>query len=679
MTAVFGPPGSKRRSKRLLVLTLLTASVFAVLFVSASSGTLAGGSTFESGDGNLAVNTAGLHDWNSPVDTITCPNTTPGSGTNCGLDLVKNDPNASTDNSFGQGSKNDDPTPTVVSGQIPPSKDDLQRFYVNQEKVGGNDYLYLAWERSNLLGSAHMDFEFNQSQTLSGNGVTPVRTAGDILIDFDFGGSGVPVLVRHGWITTGTASTDCESSNTLPCWAKAVTLGANAEAQVNSGPVVDTNPPGAPRTLDGNTKNGINSTFGEAGINLTGSGIFQAGVCQHFGSAYLKSRSSGNSFTSELKDFIAPIPVNISNCGQLIIKKVTIPSPDPTDTSFDYTLDDGPLTNAGVPKNFSLKNGEDNATVVFAGNSYSAAETLPAGWTLVSATCDNGSGTLSGTTLSSISVAADADTTCTFTNRAQGTIIVEKITDDGNGAFGFTSGTLTPASFTLTTTAAGAGGKDSRTFSHLDAGTYDVAETVPAGWNLVSSTCDDGSAPSAIGLGAGETVTCTFHDARERGAILVTKTRKHKADGSGDHPHAGVTFTVTGGELPAAGVTGVTNASGQVCFDNLLLSSFAGNYTVTETVPSGYHAVGNASKTVSVSAESAGCGAGASPAGVSFQNMPLTDLTITVDSQVDGGTASTIDCGDAGDPVSTGANGDGSKSKLNLEPGTYACTVVIDP
>ena len=47
--------------------------------------------------------------------------------------------------------------------------------------------------------------------------------------------------------------------------------------------------------------------------------------------------------------------------------------------------------------------------------------------------------------------------------------------------------------------------------------------------------------------------------------------------------------------------------------------------------------------------------------GGGFVNVPLTDITVSVNSQVDGGTASTIDCGDAGDPVSTGANGDGSK------------------
>ena len=89
---VLGPSGSGRRKTRLLILTALLGTAFAVLFVTASTATLSGGSTFESGDGDLAPNTStppAAHDWNSPVETITCPNTIPGTGTNCGLDLVK--------------------------------------------------------------------------------------------------------------------------------------------------------------------------------------------------------------------------------------------------------------------------------------------------------------------------------------------------------------------------------------------------------------------------------------------------------------------------------------------------------------------------------------------------------------------------------------------------------------
>ncbi len=641
------------------------------------------GGTFEDADGNLAPNNATPplpHDWNNPIQPIVCPSA-PGAGTNCGLDWV----NSGSDNSLGIGSKEDDPCPSIVTGQIPPSKDDLSRFYVNLEQqttsTGGKLlFLYLAWERSNLLGSAHMDFELNQSAATCANNVTPARTAGDMLIDFDFGGSGLPVLAVHRWITSGNASTDCEASNTLPCWNKAQTLsGSEAEAAVNSAPVTDTNPPNAPFTLDGNTKNGINSTFGEAGIDMTDSGIFPSNVCVNFGQAWLKSRSSGSSFTSEMKDFIAPIALRVSNCGEIKIQKVTDPSPDSTNSSFNFHLDDGALTNVGLPVDFSLKNGGSFTQTVFAGNSYSAAETsLPTGWDFVTASCDNGSGTLGGSSLTGISVSIDTLTTCTFTNRARGTIIVQKITDDQTGSFGFTSGTLPSSPFTLTTSAANTAA--SQTFGNLLLGTYDVAENVPAGWDLVSKACDNGNNPATISLGAGQTITCTFHDAPQKGAILVTKTAKNAALGAGDHPVAGVTFTVTGGELAAAGVSKVTDANGKACFDGLVLSSFVGNYTVKETVPAGYSA-DNPTATVTVVAKST-CGDG-NEVLAPFHNTPLTDISVSVNSEVAGATASTIVCKASDNSTvasgSTNSSGDGTVSATGLKPDTYTCTIVVDP
>ena len=139
-------------------------------------------------------------------------------------------------------------------------------------------------------------------------------------------------------------NSQCFSANSLPCWGNRVNLSAAgfAEGAVNNVTVTD---PIANVSLPA-------GTFGEAAINLTAAGVFPAGTCEAFGSAFLKSRSSA-SFPAELKDFIAPQPVNISNCGKIIIKKVTIPSPDPTDTSFSYTAGGG-LT----PTSFSLKNGE---------------------------------------------------------------------------------------------------------------------------------------------------------------------------------------------------------------------------------------------------------------------------------------------------------------------------------
>ena len=63
----------------------------------------------------------------------------------------------------------------------------------------------------------------------------------------------------------------------------------------------------------------------------------------------------------------------------------------------------------------------------------------------------------------------------------------------------------------------------------LPAGTYNVTETVPAGWDLTSATCSDGSPVTAIDLSVGETVTCTFTNT-ERGHILVDKVAEPAAD-----------------------------------------------------------------------------------------------------------------------------------------------------
>jgi hypothetical protein len=631
-------------------------------------------SSFDAGDGNLVVNDE-AKDWaNIGID---CP---PGSVKGCGLDK----PTGQTDDSFGQGTKEDTPAPVVVDGSIPNNKSDLLRFYVANERENNKEFLYLAWERvQEPNGTTNMDFEFNKRQCTPGgsdpdcsaNGLTPIRSEGDVLIKYDLAQGGVnPVLGFHRWVTSGDPAQVCEANNSVPCWGKVQSLGGNFEGSINqagnnppAGVVVDPIAPNAPRNLS-------TRTFGEAAINLTDSLILPSNTCASFGSAYLKSRSS-DSFTAALKDFIAPIPVNISNCGKIIVRKVTDPSPDPSDpdASFGFTLTGGP---SNLNQSFSLSNGQSHDSGdLFAGNGYAAAEVnVPSGWTLLGGTCDDGS------PVGNIDVSVGETVTCTFTNQARGNIIVEKVTSDGSGAFNFTSGTLTPSAFTLTTTAAGAAGKDSKSFLSLSPGTYDVAETVPAGWNNTSATCDDGSAPGSIGLSAGETVTCTFVNAREKGAILITKTRKHAASGAGNHPHQGVTFTVTGGELPAGGVTVVTDALGQGCVGGLVLSSFAGvgNYTVTETVPDGYS--GEAAKIVTVDNEAACADDPYLGESVSFLNTPLTDLSVSVDSQVPGGTSSDIECKLGSTVVGSAGPGDDLNLDLeDLEPGVYVCTVDIDP
>jgi len=663
MTAVRKELRKRRRPLFWVAFLILAAGL---VFVVTSGAVQLPGSNFEAADGNLKVDGASpALDWANVVES-----------------RKTDKPSGTQDDSFGQGTKEDTPVPTVVNGSIPNNKSDLLNFGVYTETNSSGRFINLFWRRVQApTGTTNMDFEFNQSSVISSNNSTPVRTAGDVLIQYDLANGGTnPILSASRWVTTGAAS-QCEASNALPCWNHKVNLTAAgvATGAINTTPILAADSDGL-GAMDART-------FGEAQVDLAqlGGG---AGHCIAFGSAYLKSRSSA-SFTAEVKDFIAPETVNINQCGSVIIRKVTDPSSDPATTQFGYTKSIN--TDPSTANTFTLGDGQNksyNGTVL-QGNGYTVNEdTIPSGWEFVSIDCSASSGvtpSISGAQITfDINDPSDV-LDCTYHNRARGTIIVQKITDDGSGAFDFTSNTLSPSPFTLTTSGAGAANKDSRTFSNLIPGTFDVAETVPAGWNLVGTpSCSDSSPVSAISLQAGETVTCTFHDARKKGAIDIEKLRKHAASGAGNHPHAGVTFTVTGGELPAAGVTAVTDANGHACVNGLVLSSFVGNYTVTETIPSGYHLSGTNDRSVAVTDESAGCGpespAPASPdADIQFVNIPLTDITVSVNSQVDGGTSSTIDCGDAGDPVSTGANGDGSKSKLNLEPGTYTCTVVVDP
>jgi hypothetical protein len=106
-----------------------------------------------------------------------------------------------------------------VIGAKAPNKDDMKRVYLSTKNVGGNIYLNLAWVRipqNTTSASAHVAFEFNKGSTPCGSGGLVNRTAGDMLIVYDFeGGGGAPVLTLRRWVTSGA----CEiSSNSAPCW-----------------------------------------------------------------------------------------------------------------------------------------------------------------------------------------------------------------------------------------------------------------------------------------------------------------------------------------------------------------------------------------------------------------------------------------------------------------------------
>jgi hypothetical protein len=364
----------------------------AATFFIAGAGATIGASTFEGNDGNLVVNGgAGAHDWNN------APNL------HVGQDL----PTGTGDNSFGQGAKEDNVNTTVVSGSIPNSKADLGRFGVSSEVIGGDTYMYLAWARENQSGTTNFDFELNQAAqpdlTTPGAKVLN-RTAGDLLINYAFqGGSNTPTLTKYhwggsNWINDGTIASGCSEGAT-----NSVTISENL------GGLTAVSRPA--------------QQFGEAAINMTCAGIIPSGSCETFADIYVKSRSS-TSFTSEIKDFIAPIPVSLSNCGEIIIKKHT--DPRGVNQSFGYTTTSP--SGSGYPASFNLNDTGNSAGGDSAGNtkdvaslqpgSYSVTEGAnPNGFSFGSLSCTGGgANTSTSGKVATIGLDANEVVTCTYVN-----------------------------------------------------------------------------------------------------------------------------------------------------------------------------------------------------------------------------------------------------------------------
>jgi hypothetical protein len=527
------------------VVASIAIGTLAVFIVGSASAV--GASNFESADGNLVVNTAGNHDW------VNAPS----------LSFAQDLPSGTHDNSFGQGTKEDNSNVTVVAGSIPNSKADLARFAISGEQIGNDTYMYLAWSRENQSGTVNFDFELNklaQPDLTTAGAKVLNRSVNDLLINYAFqGGSNTPTLTKYhwngsSWTNDGVISSTCSDGAT-----NGVTVSENL------GGLTGVNRPA--------------QQFGEAGINLTCAGIVPSGSCESFGSGYVKSRSS-TAFTSEIKDFIAPVALNFHNCGKLTIIKHT--NPRGLDQSFGYT------TTGGLsPSTFSL----------------------------------NDSGNTTG---------------------------------DSTG--------------------------NTQVFDNLHPGTYTVTEDAdPAGFAFNHVTCvgtggsSSGRVATAV-IASGSDITCTYVNDQQLGAIQVTK----ETTKNGNAPLAGATFSVTG---PGGfSTTLTTGADGTDCVDGLAF----GDYTVTETgAPSGYNLDDTSGHTVSVNVNT-DCAGSPQGIGAAFLDTPLTDITATATSQATDGTASHIVCKDASNNIvaeSATGNTDpaSAANSVGLMPGTYTCTIVIDP
>ncbi|MGH9268610.1 MAG: MSCRAMM family protein, partial [Acidimicrobiales bacterium] len=509
MAAAVPPVGSWRRAVALVaVLSLLAGLVLAV------RGERAGAlspSSFDATDGVLDASATLLH----ALDQASGP---------------------SDDIYSGGGPKEDDLCPSVDPDHAAPPKADLTDFWLGVDRAGGEDFLYLAWQRQTTTGTATIDFELNQLATGCGNGANPVRAAGDLLFTYDFqGGNTIGIEVRS-W--NGTA------------WGAPMVLDSStSEASISAG-----------------------ESFGELAINLHDAGIFVPGVCTSFASAFAKSRTgSGGAFsTSTIKDFISPIPAVVSNCALVVIDKRDDAGGPLAGAVFTLFTDNNGAPGTSTGK--SCTTGASGACTIddiFYGTYWLVETTTPAGHDTAPP--------------QQVVVGPNGTTPPSpipFVNpRQPGSVSIQK-TDDAGAA-------LAGATFTLYTDASNAPGTSTGqscttgaaggcTITGVAAGTYWVVETTtPAGHTTV--------APVKAQVGAGQAVNLALVDPRIPGQVNI-----HKTDDAGA-ALAGAVFTLYTDDANAPGTSTAksctTGASGDCTIGGIL----PGTYWVVETTtPAGH-------------------------------------------------------------------------------------------
>ena len=319
--------------------TAVVAVVFVVFFVASSGAVLTGSpSKFEaqSSDGNMVVDVANNSDWNCFAGHSTgfhaASGITVGAACNSGLvysgALAKTDPAATTaDDSWVNGQKMDNACALLANNKNPaqgrlhecrhvqrdgdqqahvplwsddPSRAERERERERRAEPGGGhgclpDHAHCGRpaagvrlsERRHAAQSARADLDRRRASALGGN-------------------NGICVI----------------KNDTMPCFGANILTPSTSsfEGGVNQAAI----PAGS---------NAINfadlaiGEFAEFGVDLTTALGQSTDTCNTFAQTVWESRSSGSSFSSNPEDIWIENKT-ISNCGGIIIRKVTSPTPD---------------------------------------------------------------------------------------------------------------------------------------------------------------------------------------------------------------------------------------------------------------------------------------------------------------------------------------------------------------
>ena len=651
--------GSGGRRRWLLAVGGVVAVTAMALAIATAFGIVSGSpSNFESNDGNMVKDGSTANDWATVDGTCTASTSSCTSGAFVHLA----DSTSSTDDSLTPGQKQDTECPDTT-GHGNPNKDDftdIASYTETQSSSPFHTFLYGATIRNAANGSASENVEFKSGANgLCANSPTLLaRTAGDkmLAIDYTVGGTQVAFNVLT-WIETsagfdptpGTnpaddiAGTCFVGNDNPPCWSSTVTQPSSnaAEGLTNQSAITAAN-----NSISGQAL--VANKFAEFGIDLVAAGIIPPNTCSTIAQTVWQSRSSGSSFVSSTKD-ISIEDKDISNCGSITIIKQT--DPRGVNQKFSFTTNIADRSDAG-----GVAEPDCSAT--------------PAGQTATTG-IKSGKFCLNDTGNSGKTLGSDAPSQ----NSTGNTV---------------TAGSLFPGTYTVTEGANPAG------FAF---------DSVTCKVNGTTTDLNSGTKTVTVNLGFNDVVVCIYKNQQQLGAIQVLKTSSKAAHTALAGAHFRICTNGTDGAAPPATCTaaktgsddlGPTDASGHVCIDNV---PFGDYYVSEKSAPTGYAADDTNAHKVTVSTNGAKCDdATFGGQTITFRDTPLTNLTLTVSSVVSGGTKSAVKCVDSsnanvgnspkptgvdfndittyGDPVTVQAD---STHGGALTPGTYTCTVVVDP
>jgi hypothetical protein len=528
----------------------------------------------------------------------------------------------------------------IVSGSVPPQKDDLFDIYSYVRIDGANADVVLGAIRTNSNGDSHIDYELNKLawEACPGSPSTqcPRRAEGDLLVSYEISNT-TPTLVRffrwdlpggidagivngvnrHGTGQTQTTGCDGQFSDgpaVKSCPWEEVALPASAVVSVINTVGGIAAPPWGSRNPDGSATSTLSQfAFFETFLDFDALGLGPS--CPGFAVASAKARSS-TAIDSAIHDLAGPFSIDLNTCGKITIIKDTVPN---AAQDFGYTT---AVVTPGAtlsPATFSLDDDSDNTlsdTRVYnqvTPGSYSVIETQVTGYDLTSLTCTattGSSGAQDGVNplKANITVANLGEVTCTFQNTLRRSLIITKVAKD-------------------------------------------------------ASTAATGNEP----LG-GVTFVISPDPTDGVGTLSVTDLFAGEASGTDQF------------RLAATG-------KGKICVD--VSGSVAGTFSITETVPTGYEVVAPNPKT-SVAATTGTCATRgtSATADAAFVNNPQSKFTIDFDALATGAsgpaTAASITCtGLTPDPAdatpSPSVFDDNIEVYTSLDEGTYSCTIVIDP